>query len=152
MAISVIRPALEMAKESGVLVNWLKKDGEAVQKGEPLMEIETDKVTVEIEASASGILGGIQAAIGDVIPVGQTIAWILAPGETPPAPNSAPTPTGRAMKVSSPPEAARKGAVDSSPLARKIAEEHGIDLASVKSHGKRIQKADRVTAPQNHAY
>ena len=85
MATSVIMPALEIAQETGVLVNWLKKDGEAVTKGEPLMEIETDKVTVEIEASASGILGGIKAAVGDVIPVGQTIAWILAPGETPPA-------------------------------------------------------------------
>ena len=81
MATSVIMPALEMAQESGVLVSWLKHDGEAVAKGEPLMEIETDKVTVEIEAPASGTLGGVLAKEGDVIPVGQTIAWILAPGE-----------------------------------------------------------------------
>src|SRR5512143_4210384 len=89
MATSVIMPALEMAQESGVLVSWLKHDGEAVYKGEPLMEIETDKVTVEIEAPASGRLGGILVKEGDVVPVGQTIAWILAPGEE--APKSAPT-------------------------------------------------------------
>ncbi len=85
MAKNVIMPALEMAQESGVLVNWLKKEGESVTKGEPLMEIETDKVTVEIEAPASGILRGILAHEGDKVPVGQTIAWILAPGEALPA-------------------------------------------------------------------
>src|ERR1700690_2467824 len=85
MAKDVIMPALGMAQETGVLVNWLKQDGESVAKGEPLMEIETDKVTVEIEAPASGILGGVLARAGDVVPVGQTIAWILAPGESLPA-------------------------------------------------------------------
>src|ERR1700690_2272165 len=90
MAKDVIMPALGMAQETGVLVNWLKQDGESVAKGEPLMEIETDKVTVEIEAPASGILGGVLAHAGDVVPVGQTIAWILSPGESLPAssPNS----------------------------------------------------------------
>ena len=65
MATSVIMPALEMAQESGRLVNWLKREGESVNKGEPIMEIETDKATVEIEAPESGILGGviIQATI-----------------------------------------------------------------------------------------
>ncbi len=84
MAKSVIMPALGMAQESGVLISWLKRDGEAVTQGEPLMEIETDKATVEIEAPASGFLGGILAKEGDVVPVGQTIAWILAAGEQPP--------------------------------------------------------------------
>src|SRR5574341_1868030 len=93
MATSVIMPALEMAQESGVLVSWLKHDGETVTKGEPLMEIETDKVTVEIEAPASGTLGGILAHEGEVVPVGQTIAWILSPGETPPATPPASQPT-----------------------------------------------------------
>src|SRR5512138_3680767 len=97
MATSVIMPALEMAQESGVLVSWLKRDGEAVAKGEPLMEIETDKVTVEIEAPASGTLGGVLAREGDVIPVGQTIAWILAPGEKAPASTPQAAQSGRAM-------------------------------------------------------
>ena len=85
MAKNVIMPALGMAQETGVLVKWLKPDGGPVTKGEPLMEIETDKATVEIEAPASGLLQGIVAREGDVVPVGQTIAWILEPGEKVPA-------------------------------------------------------------------
>src|SRR5512146_1502427 len=96
MATGVILPALEMAQESGVLVSWLKRDGETVTKGEPLMEIETDKVTVEIEAPASGTLGGILAKEGDVVPVGQTIAWILAQGEEAPKATSPVRHSGRA--------------------------------------------------------
>ena len=58
MATSVVMPALEMTQESGRLVAWLKRDGESVNKGEPLMEVETDKVTIEIEAPASGSAKG----------------------------------------------------------------------------------------------
>jgi pyruvate dehydrogenase E2 component (dihydrolipoamide acetyltransferase) len=157
MATSVIMPALEMAQESGTLVSWLKKDGEAVAKGEPIMEIETDKVTVEIEAPSSGILGGILAQVGDVVPVGQTIAWILAPGETPPAYAPANIPSARAS--SSPPDHGTRSVlplvppkqtmVQSSPVARKIAEQHGIDLTSVKSNGKRVEKADLMAFIQD---
>jgi pyruvate dehydrogenase E2 component (dihydrolipoamide acetyltransferase) len=77
-------PALGMQQDTGTLIAWLKTEGERVTKGEPVMEIETDKVTVEIEAPAAGILGGICAAEGDIVPVGQTVAWILAEGEKPP--------------------------------------------------------------------
>lgn len=147
MATGVIMPALEMAQESGVLVSWLKRDGESVAKGEPLMEIETDKVTVEIEAPASGTLGGILAKEGDVIPVGRTIAWILAPGEQ--APREAPMAqqSGRAgstiAKNEAGPAAPEPDRIpEASPVARKMAEEHGVDLAALKSNGKRIEKAD----------
>src|SRR5688572_14935782 len=85
MAVSVVMPALGMAQETGKLVSWLKKEGEQVRKGEMLLEVETDKAVVEIEATGEGVLGGITAQAGDVIPVGQTIAWLLQPGETPPA-------------------------------------------------------------------
>ena len=137
MATSVIMPALEMAQESGVLVSWLKRDGEAVVKGEPIMEIETDKVTVEIEAPASGFLGGILAKEGDVVPVGQTIAWILVAGEHPPTSTPLLSQSGRASRTS-----ASKASVEISPVARKIAEEHGVDLELIKSDGRRIEKAD----------
>ena len=93
MAISVVMPALEMAQETGKLVSWKKKDGESVKKGELLLEVETDKAVVEIEAAGDGILGGITAQVGDVVPVGQTIAWLLKAGEAPPA-ATAPTQTG----------------------------------------------------------
>ena len=70
-----------MAQQTGTLLKWLKSEGQTVTKGEPLMEIETDKATVEIEAAASGIMARVTAKAGDEIPVGQTIALILASGE-----------------------------------------------------------------------
>src|ERR1700690_419627 len=138
MAINVIMPALEMAQESGVLVNWLKRDGEAVVKGEPLMEIETDKVTDEIEAPASGTLGGLLAHEGDVVPVGRTVAWILAPGEKVPSAPPGDLPSARASsggiknngtKPVTSVQEPKNVSIDVSPLARNIAEEHGVDLS-----------------------
>ena len=90
MAISVVMPALEMAQDTGKLVSWRKKEGEAVAKGEILLEVETDKAVVEVEAQAAGVLGGVKAQPGDVVPVGHTIAWLLGPGESVPA-GDAPT-------------------------------------------------------------
>jgi pyruvate dehydrogenase E2 component (dihydrolipoamide acetyltransferase) len=82
MATNVIMPALGVAQQTGTLLKWLKAEGQAVNKGEPLMEIETDKATVEIEAPGSGVLINVTASAGDEIPVGNRIAVILAPGET----------------------------------------------------------------------
>ena len=93
MATDVIMPALGVAQEKGTLLNWLKAEGQPVTKGEPLMEVETDKATVEIEAPASGILTNVTASAGDEIPVGNKIAVILAPGEVAsPAESQAPHP------------------------------------------------------------
>jgi pyruvate dehydrogenase E2 component (dihydrolipoamide acetyltransferase) len=136
-------PALEMAQETGKLLAWRKKEGESVSKGEPLLEIETDKAVVEIESPAEGILAGVVASTGDVIPVGQTIAWIVAPGERPPT-AAAPPGTGRRMDtqiVSSAPAVA-SAPVESttqsariSPKARRLAKEHGIDLTRLRGTG-----------------
>ncbi len=148
MATSVIMPALEMAQESGRLVSWLKREGESVTKGEPIMEIETDKATVEIEAPDSGILGGVRIKENDEVPVGQTIAWILAPGEKVPSvpldePQSGRTSTLQATSTAPKPQAALSPAtLEISPVARKMAEEHGIDPSLIKANGKRIEKAD----------
>src|SRR6266566_9469114 len=81
MPTNVIMPALELAQETGKVLRWMKAPGDSVRKGEPIVEIETDKVTVEIESPASGVLRDVTAAEGDVVPVGQTIALILAPSE-----------------------------------------------------------------------
>jgi pyruvate dehydrogenase E2 component (dihydrolipoamide acetyltransferase) len=81
MPTNIIMPALEMAQETGKVVRWLKRPGDTVRKGEPIVEIETDKVTVEIEAPASGVLRDVTANEGDVVPVGRTIALITAAGE-----------------------------------------------------------------------
>ena len=78
-------PALGMAQDTGKLVRWLKQEGDQVAKGEPLMEVETDKATVEVESPGTGTLSAITAAEGDDVAVGHPIALILAPGESPPA-------------------------------------------------------------------
>lgn len=133
MATNIIMPALEMAQETGKLVRWIKTEGATVTKGEPIMEIETDKVTVEIESPASGVLGGITAREGDTVPVGQTIAWLVAAGE--PIPNEIPqTHSGRTIQ--------KPVEVNATPVARKMAEEHGVELSRLKSNGGRIEKAD----------
>ena len=147
MAISVVMPALEMAQETGKLLAWRKKEGESVRKGEPLLEIETDKAVVEVEAPGDGMLAGVTADVGAVIPVGETIAWLVAPGEKPPAKVAAALPTARAMSGVAQQAAgmahaaaAAKAAVANlppqvSPKARRLAKELGVDLALVHGTG-----------------
>ena len=142
MALSVVMPALEMAQETGKLVSWLKREGEPVTKGEMLLEVETDKAVVEIEAAADGVLAGITAQEGDVIPVGQTIAWLVQPGEAPPMASATPVQTGRrtdaapaATSATSGAGAVTAGGPRMSPKARRLAKEHGVDPARVKGSG-----------------
>ena len=144
MAFSVVMPALEMAQETGKLLAWRKKEGDRVAKGEPLLEIETDKAVVEVEAPADGVLAGIKASEGADIPVGQTIAWIVAPGEQPPSDTESSAPATRAVsqpKVEQTPPAAIHAATPSassakiSPKARRLAKELGVDIASVVGSG-----------------
>ena len=134
MPTSVIMPALELAQETGKVLRWMKAAGDTVKQGEPIVEIETDKVTVEIEAPASGILRDVTAQEGDVVPVGQTIAIIAAATETL-------SPQGRGQGEGARVSAVLAG-VKASPLARKVAEEHGVDLARVKTATGKIEKAD----------
>jgi pyruvate dehydrogenase E2 component (dihydrolipoamide acetyltransferase) len=143
MAISVVMPALELTQETGKLIAWRKKEGDRVTKGELLLEVETDKAVVEIEAPADGILAGIKARDGAVIPVGETIAWIVMPGEAPPAEgtpvaSSSRTTTAAARPAQSAVEpSARPGetGVKISPKARRLAREHGIDISSLRGSG-----------------
>src|SRR5438105_4913093 len=89
MPTNVIMPALELAQETGKILRWIKSPGDSVVKGEPLLEIETDKVTVEIEAPASGVLRDVSASVGDVVAVGKTIAVIFAASEATAPPSGA---------------------------------------------------------------
>jgi pyruvate dehydrogenase E2 component (dihydrolipoyllysine-residue acetyltransferase) len=150
MAISVVMPALEMAQETGKLVSWKKKEGDSVKKGELLLEVETDKAVVEIEASGDGILGGVTAQAGAVVPVGQTIAWLLKPGEKPPT-QTAPVQTGRtgaaAMQMPTVETSSAAGPqgdplavaaafnIRISPKARRLAKEHNVDIRAIKGTG-----------------
>lgn len=91
----VIMPALGMAQDTGLIVSWLKAPGEAVRAGEPLMEVETDKATVEVEAQADGYLTEIRAAAGETVPVGEVVAVIgdsADAGQPPPPPRPPPRP------------------------------------------------------------
>ncbi len=146
MATEVIMPALEMSQEQGVLVRWLKSEGEFVSRGEPLMEIETDKAVMEIEAAASGILSNVSAREGDEIPVGQGIAWLLKQGEAapspavgaprPPRPSTRPGTARRERETKAPARSqSRRGRVRATPRARKMARKLGIDLAAVTGTG-----------------
>ena len=143
MAISVVMPALEMAQETGKLLSWRKKEGENVVKGEPLFEIETDKAVVEIEAQGDGILAAVTADVGAVIPVGETIAWLVAPGEQPPAKSAVAAPTARASSSVERPSPVSAAAVERgtaaapqiSPKARRLAKELGVDIGQIRGTG-----------------
>jgi len=157
MAFSVVMPALEMAQETGKLVAWRKAEGDRVVKGEPLLEIETDKAVLEVESPADGILAGMNAQAGDVVPVGRIIAWIVRPGEAPPLEVAAPgshthsavDPTRTATPVIPAPAAGQGAQI--SPKARRLAKEHGIDVSSLRGSGSggEILAADVLAAAQS---
>src|SRR5262249_35907823 len=153
MATEIKLPRLGQGMESGTIVKWLKSEGDAVKKGEPLYELDTEKVTQEVEADASGVLLKI-AVEGGEVPVGTTIAFIGEQGEAVSSPDGAdpaekpeekraPAPAaedGKAARPAEPPAEARsrqaaEGRVKASPLARRIARERGIDLASLTGTG-----------------
>ena len=156
MATKVIMPALGMAQETGILLQWLRQEGEQVEAGEPLLEIETDKATAELEAPGSGILSHVTAGPGDEVPVGRTVAWLLAPGEAPPAAaeetsasrSAAPAGKRVASRKTAPvatPDASAAhtdGNASASPVAARIAAAHEVDLQAVPASGRRITKAD----------
>jgi pyruvate dehydrogenase E2 component (dihydrolipoamide acetyltransferase) len=135
MAVEIIMPKMEMAQDTGTIVRWLKAEGEAVRKGEPLLEIETDKVTVEVEAPGDGILGDITAGEGDEVPVGQVIARLRSAPETAPA--------VRTPEPKTPPVEATAGALPAAtPVAQQMAAAHQIDLSHIAPAGRRITKDD----------
>jgi pyruvate dehydrogenase E2 component (dihydrolipoamide acetyltransferase) len=145
----VIMPMLGMNQDTGKVVRWLRAEGDSVAKGDPLFEVETDKVTVEIEAPAAGTLHGISAAEGEDVPVGQAIAFLLAEGESG-EPESRPTESqtaGRAL--------VRPRRSLASPKARRLASEQGIEIDRLSGSGPNgaVVAADveRQTAAAAHA-
>jgi pyruvate dehydrogenase E2 component (dihydrolipoamide acetyltransferase) len=144
VATEVILPRLGQGMESGTIVRWLKAEGEPVTKGDPLFELDTDKVTQEVEAEAAGVLLKIAVAEGEV-PVGQTVAFIGAEGEdVPDVAAAAPkeeTKTGEpepapAVEVSQDAAVASgNGRIKASPLARRIARERGVELTGIRGTG-----------------
>lgn len=158
MAIDVIMPALGMAQTTGVIVNWLKAQGDAVAEGDPLMEVETDKAVMEVAALASGFLVEIRHPAGADVPVGEVVALIgarPADGDAPmPAavsasgatlPATAPVNPSSADAVASVPGVpvapfhggvhGGRGQILASPKARRLAHARGIDLRQVLAQG-----------------
>jgi pyruvate dehydrogenase E2 component (dihydrolipoamide acetyltransferase) len=133
----VIMPKFEMSQETAQLLEWHKKEGEEIKKGETLLTVETDKVTMEIESPAEGILAGVVAGPGDIVPVTSVIAYILKPGEE--LPVSSPAPAEKAAQ-DEPPKSENRA----TPLAQRIASASGVDISRVKGSGQggKITRAD----------
>ena len=162
MATDVIMPQMGFDMEEGTVVRWLKAEGDHVDRGEPIVEVETDKATVEVESFASGLLRRIVVTEGITVPVGQVIGIIgtadeALPATDGPAPSPVPTAVQSAAPDPQPPAAepapASVGKTDRllvSPLARHIAEEKGVDLATVTGTGPkgRITKEDVLAAAE----
>ncbi|RME99569.1 MAG: hypothetical protein D6768_14785, partial [Chloroflexi bacterium] len=127
---TVIMPKFEMAQETGTVSVWLKQNGDPVEKGEPILEIETDKATMEVESPADGTLAGICANPGQIVPIGQVIAYILQPGESLPSEDIRAQESAGTLR--------RTTAV-----ARQMAQKHGVDLRSVSpAAGERLTRTD----------
>ena len=140
MSTDLIMPALGFDMTEGLLARWLKNEGDPVEKGQAIAEIETEKATVEIEAAAAGILARIIVHAGETVPVGTLIGVIAETGEEVAA-VSTPTPAPPTPSPSAPVPGAGEGAatseprVKASPVARKMAEEAGLDLSRIKGTG-----------------
>ena len=144
MATNVIMPALGMAQDTGKVLRWLRSEGDPVTKGEPLLEIETDKVTVDVEAPADGTLAGVRAQEGDEIPVGEVVAVVLGAGETAPEPEAGATREAEAVAAApsadgggAHPRAPARSQKLASPKARRIARQRGVAIESVAGSGPR---------------
>ena len=147
MATEVIMPALSPAQETGILIEWFKEEGDLIEKGEPLMEVETDKTNVEVEATTTGILANITVNLGDEIPVGKVIALILADGESAPESNKENSSTESKVSedtaqlqttISNPLDQSANlptNKIVTSPKVRQYATNKGIDLSFIKGSG-----------------
>ena len=170
MATPVIMPKFEMSQETATVIEWLKQEGESVAKGDLLLSVETDKVTMEVESPAAGVLAGVRVAPQEVVPVTEVIAYILQEGEELPSapPTLAPdagtpfisenshsdgTPFISENSHSDGTPSAKRGAGDvpagrATPVAQRLAASAGVDLGAVQGTGPRgkITKSDVVAA------
>ncbi|MFK7839622.1 MAG: biotin/lipoyl-containing protein, partial [Bdellovibrionales bacterium] len=168
MPINVTMPALSPTMTEGTLAKWLKAEGDEVESGDVIAEIETDKATMEVEAVDEGVIGKILVSEGtEGVPVNEVIAVLLEEGETtndigdvsasaapnakPDTPQAAEPQPARTQQTSAPgPQApsSKGGRIFASPLAKRIAADKGLDLSTVTGSGPRgrIVKADVANA------
>src|SRR4030088_2441597 len=160
MAVDIVMPQMGESIFEGTITKWLKKPGDKVERDEPLFEISTDKVDAEIPSPSAGVLKEIKVGEGQTVPI-QTIVGVIdaagsagagpllakggapAPPKTPPA--AAPAPAAPVAAAPAPVSPGSTGQrIHSSPLVRRMAKEHGIDLSAVEGTGAggRISKQD----------
>ncbi|MCZ6536069.1 MAG: dihydrolipoamide acetyltransferase family protein, partial [Chloroflexi bacterium] len=142
MATEVRLPQWGMEMAEGTIVKWLKKEGDAIKEGEPLVEVETAKIDTELESIASGILAHILVLEGETIPIRTVLAVIAEPGEQVPRPQAVPSsllpttqPTPISASAATP--AQERPNVQVVPAARRLAQQHGIELGLVQGSGPR---------------
>lgn len=159
MVTEVILPKLGQTMEEGKILEWFKREGERVSKGDPLFSVETDKVNVDVEAPGSGLLRKILRKVGDVVPISSVVAYIAEAGDTLPDLEAPLPPSGSPVTtqvVSAPPPTAAPGRpgkkILATPVARRLAEERGVDLATLKGSGPEgqitkedVERASRLT-------
>ncbi len=139
MAVPVIMPKFEMSQEVGVILEWSKQPGEFVKRGQTLFVVETDKVTMDVESPDSGYLHIVNGATDVEIPVTTVVAYLLKEGEAPPEeePTAEKAPEAAVVVEDSPPEVTptAEGEIKITPVARRLAEAKGIDLALLSGSG-----------------
>jgi len=152
----VVMPRLDPGMQSGKIVEWLKKEGEQVKKGEPILVVEGEKTTFEIEAPESGLLTRILAKPGDDVPVTQAVAIIGEPTTKPESPRQTTEVPSSEVAAQTPttPQPAKQQVI-ASPAARRLAQEQGVDISQVIGTGpggrissEDIMAAAKKTAPQ----
>jgi pyruvate dehydrogenase E2 component (dihydrolipoamide acetyltransferase) len=146
MPVPIILPKFGFTLETATIVQWLKHDGDAVRSGDPICEVTTDKVNMEVEAPEDGTLFGLLYEAGTEVPVTQVIAYLLRPGE--PRPESA---SGKVPAVTPAAAVSASDPVDSvaaTPIARRVAESQNVDLRQVRGSGPsgRIMRRDVESA------
>ena len=161
MATNVLLPQWGMNMEDGLLVKWLVKEGDTVETGQPLVEIETAKINSELEAPESGVVAHIMASEGATVDVGTLVAVIAEPGESVARPSEthpqkSPTTSKRKPSATSPATRIRGIGGQVTPVARKLARQNNIDIATVQGTGPngRITEQDVrlvIEAPQRPA-
>jgi len=122
MPVPIIMPKFGFTLESCQIVQWLVREGDRVRSGDPICEVTTDKVNMEVEAPEDGVIHQILYKAGDVVPVTQVICYLLRPNEV--------------AEAAAAPIAATKSAPNATPLARRIAESNQLDLATVQGSGR----------------
>ena len=141
MATEIILPKFGFTHEESQIARWLKHEGDPVVKGEPIAEVTTDKINMEVEAPNSGILAGVRAKEGETLATTEVLAYVVQPGEMPPqAPAVAPSgPSRKTARALGAPGGNRDERA--TPVAAKLAQERGLDLSSLEGTGP----GDRIT-------